>query len=194
LIAAAAVVLFAVAVVGIVLVVSGDGKNSGNVQRAFGGYISPEDERLLYELNRTAASANDSYLELVQAAADEDVDRIERIAGRGRMTVDKGLRAVAAMVNEGLRSEIRGLLGAQRTVFTAYGDLARYARTHRSSGSTPEAERLLARAARAERRTALRRRHLYRRVADYLTPEQRRLVRTEQRAYDERLEQIEPTK
>jgi hypothetical protein len=187
LIAAAAVILFALTVVGIVVAVSGDGKGSGNLQRAFGGYISPEDEVLLEKINDTGYASNEYYLKVTKAAGDQDLDRLARVADRGRTALDEGLRTVAAVENDGLQSELGRVLRAKRAVFVAYGGLATYLRIHGTGKSTPHAQRLLARAAQAERRMRLAERHFFTRVAPYMNPEQRRLVREQQRSYESQL-------
>lgn len=194
LIAAAAVILFALAVVGIVVAVSGNGEGSGNVQRAFGGYISPADEQLLQQLNDTGYSSNEYYLQLTKAAVDKDLDRLARVAVRGRSVLDEGLHTVAAIENDGLQSEIRRVLRAKRALFVAYGGIATYGRIHGAGKDTPEARRLVARAAQAERRVRLAERHFLGRMAPYMSPEQRRLLREQQRKNEAQLESIDPRK
>jgi hypothetical protein len=184
LIAAAVAVCVIGATFGVARIVSGDGKGSGHIERAFGGYISPHDQDIVASITIARNGAQTSYVEIVRTARGKDLKGITRAAESGRRHVDAALADTSRLENEKLRAELTALLKPQREVFVAYGRISSYAASHRGTGSTSKLHELVRRATQAEARAQAATAAFYQHVSAYMTPEQRRQFREEQRAWE----------
>ena len=186
LIAAAIFVLAVVAVFAIARVVSGDGKNSGHLERAFGGNISVNDKQRLADIAWARDGANGSYIGLIQGMRNRDLDAALDATNEGQRLTESALGAAGAIENERLRSGISRVLETQHEVFAAYGRVLTYAREHRF---TPKARMLLRTAARAEVAAREASADFYRTVSPYMTPEQRREFSKQQSVWRSRVQE-----
>src|SRR3954468_8508046 len=150
LIAAAVALVVIGAAFGVARVVSGDGKGSGNIERAFGGYISPQDQNTLASITIARKWAQTSYDQVAKAARSHDLNGIARAAETGRRRVDQALADTSRLQNDKLHAELTAVLEPQREVFVAYGRVASYAASHRGTGSTATLDELVSRASQAE--------------------------------------------
>ena len=182
LLVAVVTVLAVGAAFGVARIAAGDGKGSGNVQRAFGGYISPEDEDRLASITSARNAAETSYLDITDAARAKDLDAIVRAAATGSRRVNTALAGARELENDQLRTELTALLERQRDVFVAYGRLATYARTHRGRASKAKLDELVTRTTQAEARSRAASATFYKRVSAYMRPEQRRQFEETRRA------------
>jgi hypothetical protein len=186
-IAAAVAVLVVGGVFGIARVVSGDGKGSGNIERAFGGYVSPEDQDTLASVTIARKAAQTSYVDMAAAARKHDVKGLIRAADKGRSEVDQALSDTSGFENDQLQAALTAMLKPLREVFVAYGRLAAYASSHRGTGSRAKFNELVRRAADAEASARTASEAFYQRISVYMTPGQRRQLREEERAWQAEL-------
>ena len=173
LIGAAILLLLVGAAFAIARVASGDGKNSGHPERAFGGYISPSDQDALAKVGIARREGNAVYLKIVRAAKKRQLDVIIRQAAVGRNSTSSGLTDAGRVQNEDLREMLERILSTQNQVFVAYGNLASYVKAHRDNGSKAKVRELVATARKAEAATQAASDAFRDRIAPYMTPEQR---------------------
>jgi hypothetical protein len=187
LVRTAAIVIAALAAaIAVVSFAGGDGEGSGNLARAFGGYISPEDNDTLAAGSIANYNAERSYVVLAEAVRDRDLRALARAAAAGRRYEERALAYARQIRNEKLRRTLVRVIPPRREVFVAWASVARYALTHhRGLKATPRA--LFQRAAEAEADSRAVTGEYARRLAFYMTPAQRRELENEQQIWTDGL-------
>jgi hypothetical protein len=158
-------------------VLAGDGKGSGDIQRAF-GYMSAEDERSFYDFGSATQEANHHVVEMLAHANRGRPRAAAASAAEAIRIIDRSLGYARAIDNERLRSPLVGLARARRDFAAAMEGAARYGAGNRGR-VTRRAEVLVQRVQRAATGVARAQRGLRAQILPYMTPEQRRQMREE---------------
>jgi hypothetical protein len=184
-VAGALVVL--VAIVAGAYALGGDGKNSGNVKQAFGG-LSDADMKLLAEWGKPSTEFVEQKVLLIQAETDQDVDALSAAADAMRAAADDMAATALEFENPGLRRDLMAYSRAAVDIgiaFESYGDYA----ADESRPADPafekqigeQIERHVGKVQEAETR-------FYNHLADYLSPEQRKVTADFVRDHQQRVE------
>jgi hypothetical protein len=168
-------VLLAGLAVGLGKVLAGDGKGSGDIQRAF-GYMSAEDERSFYDFGLASQEANHHVVEMLADANRGRPRAAATSAAEAIRIIDRSLGYARAIENERLRSRLVGLAGARRDFAAAMERAARYGASNRGR-LTRRADALVQRVEQAATGVARAQRDLLAQIRPYMTPEQRRQLR-----------------
>jgi hypothetical protein len=175
--AVVAAVVAAIAVA--VLLAAGDGKGSGDIERAF-GRLSQEDEQRMIDAQLHHTGAANGLISMIESTAEAKLDEATEYATQSEGSLESAAGVVDSMDNETLRGTFRELTATRLDFVESYQELFRYVRTHRSRRMTPEARAIVAEVRKAARAMVRADQRLLDRVEPYMTPEQRGQMRRAQ--------------
>jgi hypothetical protein len=173
LVGAAVLLLLVGAAFAIARVASGDGKNSGHPERAFGGYLSQSDQDGVSKVTIARREASSAYIEVVAASKKGSLGAVKRAAAAGRNSTELGLQDAARIQNGELRTLLERILSTENKVFVGYWNLATYLKAHPDHASKAKVRELVSAARTAEVDAQSASDAFRERIAPYLTPEQR---------------------
>ncbi len=171
-----------VAIAAGVLILSGDGKGSGDIERAF-GRVSFEDERLVTDASVHHAAILNGMLAMIGSGTRGDLRDATGKADQTLGSIDGAADAIERIDNTRLRESFTDLLRSRRAFVTSYLDLVTYACEH-PRGSKARALRERVRQAAVGMHRADQR--MIARVRPYMTAEQASELRRAQERNAER--------
>jgi hypothetical protein len=167
------------------LLLSGDGKGSGDIERAF-GRVSPQDERLAADAAVHHAGVYNGIIAMVRSGTTGDLSEATAEAEQTLGSLDRAALVVDRIDNEPLRRAYRDITLARRDFVRSYDELATYLLEHPGKRRDTKARALAAHVDEAGVDIDRADRRLITRIKPYMTAKQRSAFRESQQRHAQR--------